>query len=92
MTDWTFKFVVESILMPLVSLLGVVGNIISIFVLHHKDVKLRKDFVDVLSALSFFDIVFLVVSFFLFSVPYWSEVYEQEVRSFFFPLIFTYSN
>ena len=61
----TFKLVIEAGFMPLISLLGVLGNVISIFVLHHKDVKLRKDFVDVLCAMAAFDILFLVCTFFL---------------------------
>ena len=42
--------------------------------LHHRDVKLKKDFVDVLSALAGFDILFLLATFFLFTLPTWSEV------------------
>jgi hypothetical protein len=64
----------EAIAMPLISILGFLGNVASICVLHHRDVKLKKEFVDVLSALAAFDILFLVASFFLFTLPMWSEV------------------
>ena len=55
-------------------LYSLLGNAASICVLHHRDVKLKKDFVDVLSALAGFDILFLLATFFLFTLPTWSDV------------------
>ncbi len=78
----TFELVVEGGLMPLVSFLGVLGNLVSLAVLHHRDVKLRKDFVNVLSALAAFDILFLIAFFFTFSLPTWSDNYEKNYFKF----------
>ena len=38
----SFKWLVESIFMPLISLFGLGGNVLSVFVLKDKDVKLRR--------------------------------------------------
>ena len=38
----SFKWLVESIFMPLISLFGLAGNVFSVFVLRDKDVKLRR--------------------------------------------------
>ena len=56
------------------SFCSLLGNAASICVLHHRDVKLKRDFVDVLSALAGFDILFLLATFFLFTLPTWSDV------------------
>jgi len=56
----TYKFVVEVFLMPAVSLLGLAGNSLSFYVLRQREVKLRKDFVDILCALAAYDCLLLV--------------------------------
>ena len=66
---WTFKFVVEGILMPTVTLFGILGNSLSIYILNNKDVKLKRDFVEVLVSMSAYDNLFLIGAFFLFSLP-----------------------
>ena len=45
--------------------------------------KLKKDFIDVLCSLAGFDILFLVATFFLFSMPGWSDSYADNV----FPIL-----
>ena len=66
---WTFKYVVEGILMPTVTLFGLLGNSLSIYILHNKEVKLKRDFVEVLCSMSAYDNLFLIGAFFLFSLP-----------------------
>ena len=46
MAGWTFKFVVEGILMTAVSLFGLLGNSFSIYILHNKEVKKKKYLVE----------------------------------------------
>ncbi len=75
----TFKYVVEGWLMPSVSLFGLAGNALSMYILHHREVKLKKDFVDVLCMLATFDNLLLLAAFFLFSLPTLSESYLQTV-------------
>ena len=60
-----------AVVMPVISLLGLIGNVTSICVLHHRDIKLKKYFVDVLSALAGFDILFLLTNFILITFPNW---------------------
>ena len=78
---WTFKYVVEGWLMPSVSLFGLLGNFVSMHILHHKEVKLKKDYVDVLCMLATFDNLLLISTFLLFSLPTLSENYLTEVSS-----------
>ena len=78
---WTFKYIVEGWLMPSVSLFGLLGNFVSMHILHHKEVKLKKDYVDVLCMLATFDNLLLISTFLLFSLPTLSENYLTEVSS-----------
>ena len=67
----TFRWAMYAVVMPVISLLGLIGNGTSICVLHHRDIKLKKYFVDVLSALAGFDILFLLTNFILITFPNW---------------------
>ena len=78
----SFKYIVEGWLMPSVSLFGLGGNFMSMFILHHREVKLKKDFVDVLCMLATFDNLLLLSTFFLFSLPTLSDSYQKAVRSY----------
>ena len=75
----TFKFLVEGIFMPAVSALGLAGNGLSIRVLRQREVKLKKDFVEILCALATFDNLMLVCTFFLFSMPALCQQYKSSV-------------
>ena len=55
--------------MTIFSLFGLLGNSLSIYVLHHKEVKLKKDFVEVLCSMSAYDNLFLICAVVLFSLP-----------------------
>ena len=78
----SFKYVVEGWFMPSVSLFGIIGNFISMHILHHREVKLKKDYVDVLCMLATFDNLLLISTFLLFSLPTLSENYTTNVRAF----------
>ena len=67
----SFGWVMYAVMMPAISLLGLIGNVTSICVLRHRDVKLKKYFVDVLMALAGFDILFLLTNFTLITFPNW---------------------
>ena len=67
--NWTFQFVVEGILMILVALFGLFGNSLSIYILNSKEVKMKKDFVEVLCSMSAYDNLFLLCAVVLFSLP-----------------------
>ena len=77
----TFKYVVEGWLMPSVSLFGIIGNFVSMHILHNREVKLKKDYVDVLCMLATFDNLLLMSTFFLFSLPTLSITYLAEVST-----------
>ena len=66
---WTFEFVVQGLLMPLVALFGLVGNSLSIYILNNKEVKMKRDFVEVLCSMSAYDNLFLLCAVVLFSLP-----------------------
>ena len=75
----SFEQIVKGWLMPSVSLFGLVGNFLSIYILHHREVKLKKDFVDVLCMLATFDNLLLLSTFFLFSLPAMSDTWADQV-------------
>ena len=63
------RYVVEGIIIPPISLVGLVGNTLTIVVLNHNDVKLKRSLVDVLCGLATFDNLFLISIFPLFTMP-----------------------
>ena len=67
------RYVVEGIIIPPISLVGLVGNTLTIIVLNHNDVKLKRSLVDVLCGLATFDNLFLLSIFPLFTMPSLSE-------------------
>ena len=75
----SFEYIVKAWLMPSVSLFGIAGNFLSIYILHHREVKLKKDFVDVLCMLATFDNLLLLTTFFLFSMPAISTAWTDQV-------------
>ena len=82
---WTFQFMVEGLLMPLVALFGLVGNSLSIYILNNKEVKMKRDFVEVLCSMSAYDNLFLLCAVVLFSLPQLSgmtkTVFQQMTYS-----------
>ena len=78
--SWSFDYIVKGYLMPSVSLFGIIGNFISMHILHHKEVKLKRDYVDVLCMLATFDNLLLISAFLLFSLPNLSENYVTKVN------------
>ena len=76
---WTFQYVVEGILMLLVALFGLVGNFLSIYILNNKEVKMKKDFVEVLCSMSAYDNLFLICAVVLFSLPQLSGMTENRL-------------
>ncbi len=56
----SYKFLVEAFLMPAVSALGLAGNTLSLYILSRREVKLKRDFVEILCSLATFDNLLLV--------------------------------
>ena len=69
--EWTFRWIMFAVMMPIMSLFGLIGNVTTICVLHHRDIQLKKYLVDVLSALACFDILFLLTNFLFITFPNW---------------------
>ena len=69
----SFKYYVEGIIVPQISLLGFLANCLTIVVLHHSEVKLKKSLVDILSGLATFDNFFLLSIFPMFTLTALSE-------------------
>ena len=68
-----FKYVVEGLIVPQVSLVGLLANTLTIVVLNHREVKLKKSLVDILCGLATFDNLFLLSIFPMFTLPVLSE-------------------
>ena len=67
----TFRWVTYAVVMPIISLFGLMGNVTSILVLRQRNIKLKKNLVEILSALAYFDILFLLTNFLFISFPNW---------------------
>ena len=92
MPDSTFKYVVEGIFMTTVSIFGLVCNSLSIYILHDKNVKLKRDFVQPLCAMSVYDNLFLICAFFLFSLPQLSDKFGRETFTYTAPYLYPITN
>lgn len=68
-----FKYVVEGLVVPTVSLFGLAGNVLTMLVLNHRAVKLKRSLVQILCGLATFDNAFLVCTFFMFTMPMLSQ-------------------
>ncbi|CAB4070084.1 unnamed protein product [Lepeophtheirus salmonis] len=88
----TFQFITQGILMPAVSIFGIIGNSITIKVLKDRDVKLNKEFRDVLSGLATFDNLLLIFTFLLFSLPSLSKTYKDEYFALTVPMLYPATN
>ena len=69
----SFKYYVEGIIVPQISLVGFLANCLTIVVLHHSELKLKKSLVDILSGLATFDNFFLMSTFPMFTLTELSE-------------------
>ena len=67
------RYIVEGLIIPQISLVGLVGNTLTIIVLNHNDVKLKRSLVDVLCGLATFDNLFLLSIFPMFTMPSLSD-------------------
>ena len=70
-----FRTAMYAVVMPILSLVGLLGNSASIYVLQQCGVKVKKIFVDLLTALAVFDNLFLITNFFLLTLPNWTDIY-----------------
>ena len=69
----SFKYAVEGCLLPVISVFGLLGNGLTALVMRYCEVKLKKSLVQLLCGLAGFDNVFLICTFFMFSLPQLSE-------------------
>ena len=69
MSETYFRFIVEGLLMPTVTIFGLVCNSLTLYILNDKDVKLKREFVQCLCSLTIFDNFFLLSALFLFTIP-----------------------
>ena len=67
----TFRWVMYAVVVPVISLFGLMGNVTSIFVLRQRNIKLKKNLIGILSALAYYDILFLLTNFLYISFPNW---------------------
>ncbi len=91
-TPAEYKFVVEAFLMPGVSSFGLVGNLLSIYILRRREVKLKPEFVEVLCSLATFDNLLLVCTFLLFTLPAVSDAYAGQVFPYTIPYLYPVTN
>ena len=67
------QFVVEGLVIPLISLLGLVGNSLAFLTLRSPNLEMKTTFRQILSMLAVFDSLFLIIFSLVFSLPLLSE-------------------
>ncbi|XP_059082321.1 G-protein coupled receptor daf-37-like [Tigriopus californicus] len=74
----TLRFVTEGLVNSVVSTFGLVGNVSAIVILATQKLDLHSFLRHILIALAVFDIIFLVTTFFLYSLPLFSSGYHDH--------------
>ena len=87
-----FKYLVLGVFLTFVAVIGIVCNSLTLYILHDKDVKLKRDFVQCLCAMTIYDNLFLVCAFFLFALPVLSVDYEHGAFNYIVPYLFPITN
>jgi len=83
-----FTFWLEGVTLPLISMFGIVGNILCVFVFHKKKVDLKPSFSNILKCLSILDSLFLACVIWLYGVPeIMPEYYFHHLDPFFTPFV-----
>ena len=76
----TITWVFEGLLLPTVGLVGVLGNLVSLRVIHRADLKLKPSFLRLVTSLSIFDTACILLTMALFCGPKVDETYRLQVR------------
>ena len=76
----TITWLLEGLLLPVVGLLGVLGNLVSLRVIHRTDLKLKPSFLRLVTCLLIFDTACILLTLALFSGPKIEETYRLQVR------------
>ena len=79
-----FTFIVEGVLLLIISLIGCVGNVFSVLGLARN--KKTRSFTKLLIALAIFDLLYLVMGIAIFGMPALSEWYNQKIYIFIVPV------
>ncbi|CAM6054402.1 unnamed protein product [Sphagnum tenellum] len=88
--DNLFSFVTEGVLLTSISILGLVGNAMSVFVL--LKTSMRGNFSKLLTSLASFDGLFLLSAIFTFGLPVLSARYKQQVYIYVIPITYGLSH
>lgn len=86
LTDNTI-FIIEGVLLPILSTLGVIGNILCVWTFNKKDVELKPSFANLLKCLSVFDTIFLCSMFVQYSVPLLSTEFLVWIHPYLTPYV-----
>ena len=76
----TITWILEGLLLPMVGLVGVLGNLVSIYVIHRADLTLKPSFLRLVTTLLIFDTACILLTMALFSGPKVDETYRLQVR------------
>merc|ERR1712223_1980658 len=79
-----FTFIIEGVLLSIVSALGVVGNVVAIFILSKPVMK--GSFSSLLIGLSIFDMLYLIIGLSIFGLPELSQSYKDQVYIYIMPV------
>lgn len=80
-----FTFIVEGVLLTVISIIGIFGNIFSVMGLA-KNKKSTRSFTKLLIALAICDLIYLVISLIIFGFPTLSEEFKKNIYVFVLPV------
>ena len=81
----TFTYVVEGVLLTVISILGLFGNVFSVLGLA-RNKKSTRSFTKLLIALAVCDLLYLVMSLVIFGIPTLSTYYKKHIYIFVLPV------
>lgn len=82
-----FTFIVEGVLLTVISIIGIFGNIFSVMGLA-KNKKSTRSFTKLLIALAICDLIYLVISLIIFGFPTLSEEFKKNIYVFVLPVCY----
>lgn len=84
--DKIWSFWIEGVAVLFISVFGIFGNLLCLFVFNHKSVDLKPSFANILKCLSVYDTALLTGVMLLYSFPALSEAYTKNLKPYILPM------
>jgi len=85
--DKMWSFWIEGVAVLLISIFGILGNLLCLFVFNQKTVDLKPSFSNILKCLSIYDMALLTGVLLLYTFPALSQAYSDKVKPYSHPIV-----